>query len=423
MPVVTPTPCKIAFVALENGPIPLQVEPRYRALLVCFVLSGAPLGHCLLHASELPLSAVQMWALATEAILPAVAQRLRGASVTELATIDPLSAFREFWRRRPAPPDAECASIVICTRERPDSLHRCLRSLSRTSAEVLVIDNAPSADATRKVVGEFANTRYECEPYPGLSYARNRGVERARGEIIVFTDDDVVVSPDWLSEILRPFRDPNVMCVTGLVMPAELETREQALFEFWQSFHRGYQERVFDSAWLRSFRKSTAPVWEIGAGASMAIRKRAFEQVGMFDTRLGAGSAGCSEDSEFWYRLLAAGHRCIYTPAAVVYHYHRASAAALQHQMRMYCRGHVAALLVQFAQSGDLGAIRRLLFDLPWYQAKALVQALLFRELLPFWFANTRGSLEGLFYLLKPQHREAPTLQTLPVEEPQQMTQ
>ena len=80
----------------------------------------------------------------------------------------------------------------------------------------------------------------------------------------------------------------------------------------------------------------------------MAFRREAFERVGLFDERLGAGAAGCSEDSELWYRLLAEGHQCRYAPTAVVFHYHRTHWEELRHQTYSYMRGHVAALFFQF---------------------------------------------------------------------------
>jgi len=90
------------------------------------------------------------------------------------------------------------------------------------------------------------------------------------------------------------------------------------------------------------------PVWRIGAGANMAFSRNVFSRIGLFDERLGAGASGCSEDSEFWYRMLAAGMAIAYQPRAVVWHSHRVDRDAFGSQMKQYMRGHVAALLVQF---------------------------------------------------------------------------
>ena len=117
--------------------------------------------------------------------------------------------------------------------------------------------------------------------------------------------------------------------------------------------------RTFDPDFLQSSFGEAPQVWRIGAGANMAIRREAFERVGLFDVRLGAGATGCSEDSEFWYRLLAAGLSCRYEPAAVVHHEHRASIDALRRQLRDYMRGHMVALLIQYQAHGQTGNLVR----------------------------------------------------------------
>ena len=91
-------------------------------------------------------------------------------------------------------------SIVVSTRDHPEYLARCLRSLLTLhypDYEVIVVDNAPSTTATAELIqstyGHEARIHYVCENRPGLSLARNCGIKAARGEILAFTDDDVVV--------------------------------------------------------------------------------------------------------------------------------------------------------------------------------------------------------------------------------------
>src|SRR3989440_5427999 len=149
---------------------------------------------------------------------------------------------------------APMASVVVCTRDRPEPLIGCLESLLRIDYpryELLVVDNAPNTAATRNLVrdrfGDLPNVRYLLEPRQGLSRARNAALAAARGEIIAFVDDDVVVDPDWLRSIVRGFRAiPGVACVTGMILPAELETRPQIWFEEFGGFNKGYERRVFD---------------------------------------------------------------------------------------------------------------------------------------------------------------------------------
>jgi len=105
----------------------------------------------------------------------------------------------------------------------------------------------------------------------------------------------------------------------------------------------------------------------------MAFRREAFEHVRFFDERLGAGASGCSEDSEFWYRLLAEGHRCRYEPSAVVFHTHRSDWQALSDQTYHYMRGHVVALLLQFDRYKHWGNVYRAFLALPFeYLRRAL---------------------------------------------------
>ena len=135
----------------------------------------------------------------------------------------------------------------------------------------------------------------------------------------------------------------------------------------------------------------------------MALRRRAFELVGDFDERLGAGAAGCSEDSEFWYRLLAEGWLCRYEPTAVVYHYHRSDLNNLKQQAYQYMRGHVAALLVQFSKYGHWSNLRRLFVALPRYCGRQFLRGLIkgFKQnRSSTFFAETSGCLSGVkFYL------------------------
>jgi glycosyltransferase involved in cell wall biosynthesis len=217
---------------------------------------------------------------------------------------------------------------------------------------------------------------YIREPRPGLDVARNRGIDNTSGEIIAFVDDDAIVHQDWLGRVRQGFKDKDVMAVTGLVLPAELETEAQFLFESHWGFGRGYLPRVFGNRFLEGTRSRGAPVWEIGAGANMAFRRKVFDKVGLFDDRLDVGAAGCSGDSEMWYRILAQGWACHYEPSVVVYHYHRRNMEDLYQQIHYYMRGHVAALLIQFERYRHWGNLRRILISLPWYYARLAVKGL-----------------------------------------------
>ncbi len=230
-----------------------------------------------------------------------------------------------------------------------------------------MIDNNPVTNATREVVRRFPNVRYHRENQPGLSAARNAALQHATGDIVAFTDDDVCVHPGWTGALRRSFSDPQTMLVTGLVLPGELETHAQYVFEEDLAFfHQGYRPRRFDAGYFAALRDQGVPVWSLGAGANMAIRRGVYEQGHRFDTRLGPGVfGGCGEDSEFWYGILARGGVILYEPSACVFHYHRRQLTDLRKLMREYMKGHVAALILQYMKYGDAGNLRRLFVRLP----------------------------------------------------------
>jgi GT2 family glycosyltransferase len=293
-------------------------------------------------------------------------------------------------------------AVVVCTRDRPETLARCLASLVSSSVppdEVVVVDNAPRVPV-REVVARFPGVRYVLEPEPGLSIARNAGIRATDGALVAFTDDDALVHRDWLRHLREPFADPAVAVVTGLVLPAELDTEAQVLFERHLGFGRGYVRRTFDARWFGQAASLGAPTWDLGAGVNMCLRRSVLDRVGGFDARLGPGAAGCSDDSELWYRVVAAGHVCVYTPAAVVEHVHRRDLDGLRRQVRDYMRGHATALLIQFEADRRRGNLRRLLLILPKYYAIRALWAVArphdpLRLLLG---PELRGYLEGIFY-------------------------
>ena len=164
---------------------------------------------------------------------------------------------------------------------------------------------------------------------------------------MAYADDDVIVHSRWLERLVAAFDQPELGSVMGLVLPAELATEAQRHFETYWSFGRGYLRRDYDAASFATYTDCVFPAWTVGAGASMAFRREIFDRVGFFDERLDAGQAGCSGDSELWYRLLANGYSCRYEPRSVAFHFHRRTLEALSSQIFYYMRGHAAALLVQ----------------------------------------------------------------------------
>ena len=299
--------------------------------------------------------------------------------------------------------DKQPVSIVICTRNRAEMLEKCITALMDSNDqhfELVIIDNAPDDDSTKKVTARFSGIRYVCEPRKGLDIARNTGAREASHSIIAFTDDDVIVDPDWVGRIRNCFLNPMTMAVTGQVIPVELQTRSQYLFEKYWGFNKGYVPRIFDHRYFLDHQQHGVPVWDIGAGANMAFRREVFDAVGFFDERLDVGAAGCSGDSEYWYRILAEGWNCFYCPQLFVYHQHRNTDKALRRQVFNYMRGQVAALFVQYENYGHKGNLDRIFKVLPDYYLRRLAARLKNRTLgAPDTIATEiRGCISGWRY-------------------------
>ena len=225
-------------------------------------------------------------------------------------------------------------SIVVCTRDRPQALQRCLQSLQQLDGpayEVVVVDNASRDNQTAQIVATTP-FRYVRENCPGLDWARNRGVAEARYDFIAYVDDDVQVSPDWLCGLTQAFADPKVAAVTGLVLPAELDTPAQQLFEQYSGMGKGEQIRYFRREMMSDHQ--LIAVHQVGVGANMAFRRCVFETLGGFDTALDVGTPACGGgDLEMFHRVLAAGFTLCYEPMALVWHQHRRDMAALRRQL------------------------------------------------------------------------------------------
>lgn len=298
-------------------------------------------------------------------------------------------------------------TVAVCTRDRATDLTRCLDSLcclDYPTFDILVVDNAPGSDATERLVRTaYTNVRYVLEPRPGLDWARNRAIIEARGEIIAYTDDDVVVDSDWVKALVGVFvENTEVMAVTGLVVPYELETEAQILFERYGGFGRGF-ERKWCRVDLESGERAAARhggTGKYGTGANMAYRRSLFNLIGYFDPALDVGTVtNGGGDIEMFFRVLKGGYTLVYEPSAVVRHCHRRDYAQLRTQLATWGTSFYAYLARSILAYPDerLAFVRLGL----WWMLRQ-IRSLLISSVYPSYFprdillARLKGSFCGL---------------------------
>lgn len=364
-----------------------------RPMLAVLWWRDLPLGYVAGTADEVPFSGTALEALLARLAAeqraardPALGAPLQGGAegdpkwrVTafEAARCESTMDWLDTVSRLPPEPAGDLA-VIICTRDRGEALTTCLTALAEQDSppgEVIIVDN--SRDQTARAICEGRpHVRYVHEPRPGLSHARNAGIRAASLPLVAFTDDDVQPTPLWTSEVVRTFRSSDAEAMTGLVLPSRLDASAQVFFQMRMGgFGTRFVPVRYDGVLYQETLREGPHVWRIGAGANMAFRRSVFDRVGLFDTRLGAGASGCSEDSEMWYRVIATGGACQYEPRAVVMHDHRSDWPGLERQMRAYMKGHVSALVAQADRFGDRGNMRRIWRQLPRYFLRELLES------------------------------------------------
>lgn len=216
-------------------------------------------------------------------------------------------------------------SVIICTRNRAQSIIQCLASIdvaaraaSLTDAEIVVIDNA-SDDDTQSVVqncaaGSSIPVRLEYEPRLGLSIARNRGLRNARGDVLVLTDDDCRLSEDYFIELLRLYATDTDQALRGgrvelgntLDLPLTIKT--DIVRKQWHYSNDSARYENLGNCFL---------------GCNLFMSRTVYERLGPIDERFGAGGRiPAAEDTEYIFRAYAAGIKLEYVPDIVAFHYH-----------------------------------------------------------------------------------------------------
>jgi glycosyltransferase involved in cell wall biosynthesis len=274
-------------------------------------------------------------------------------------------------------------TVAIPTYNRAGLLRETLAGLARQDFpaddfEVLVIDNN-SRDGTAAVVAAFAGARpaprHVLERQQGLDHARNRALAEARGEIILFGDDDILVEPDWITRMVEPFAGEagaGIGAVGGEVVPVFPQGRPDWIAEW----HAPLAFR----AEAGPLRASQSPM-----GANLAVPRRVFQELGPFHAGLdrSAGNYFSGGDSEMIRRVRAAGLAVWFAPAAAVRHQMPASRTTFRYAARHAFDSARSRVIDRAAAPGARGyLLSRLLANAakaPGLALLALAQALLLR--------------------------------------------
>ena len=210
-------------------------------------------------------------------------------------------------------------SILICTRNRADSLQKTLESIFDSTNlelphwEIVVVDNN-SDDHTSAVCGDFQRRfpkqfRFLVEKKLGHSNALNSAIAAATGDILAFTDDDVRCAPDYLTAIRTTFEQHPADGAQGRVFPEFEGTRPE-----WFDTQFGLTLALRDCG--DQVTDLEGPLF----GVNMIVRSEVFRKIGGFSPELGPGTAGLGADTEITRRMRQAGYRLIYAPQVLVWH-------------------------------------------------------------------------------------------------------
>jgi GT2 family glycosyltransferase len=302
-------------------------------------------------------------------------------------------------------------TVAICTKDRTDNLARCLESLLKLQTankpvgspnfEILVVDNAPSDEQTQKLVASLPTVNYVREPKPGLDFARNRALTEATNEMLAFLDDDVVVDRNWLDGFIEAWAEnPDAAAFTGLVLPYELATEAQILFEQNGGFRRGF-EKIRYGQILPSNPLYPCGSGIFGAGCNMAFRREILLKLGGFDEALDTGAPlPGGGDLDIFYRVIRAGYPLVYEPQYLVFHQHRREKEKLRRQYWSWGLGFTAFVVKSYqSDPPQRPKLRRLVWWWLKYQLDRLKNSLRGQYVLPpaMILAELWGGIVGIF--------------------------
>lgn len=224
-------------------------------------------------------------------------------------------------------------SVIICTHNRAQLLTDALASLKKMkqpldcAVEVIVVDNA-STDNTSGVISEFSENSGAfsfnalSEPRLGKTYALNAAINNAGPEVLVFTDDDHIVSSNFLEEINKALSEnPDINIFCGRVLPNWDGTEPEWIHDNKKYPIRPFPIPNFDLGGKKKIIESGRDSFIPGAG-NLILRKGLFKRVEYFSEQIGPRGHNLrgGEDIEFLQRALKTGERILYVPEILQYH-------------------------------------------------------------------------------------------------------
>jgi glycosyltransferase involved in cell wall biosynthesis/GT2 family glycosyltransferase len=287
-----------------------------------------------------------------------------------------VAAVEDFLERAPF------VSVVIPTRDRPALAVEAVDSVLASQYpadrfEVILVDNRPVEewDPDEPRTGALADDRVRVlhEPIAGGANARNKGLAEAKGEIVAFTDDDVIADRLWLASIARGFdSEPTIGAVSGIVMPRSLETPAQVWFEGYARFSGRFERHAYDFGPNRPLDDPLFPfdIGILGTGANMAFRTEVLRRAGGLDPSFNTKALPNGTDVESLFRVLLGGWTIVHEPAAIVQHAHQSEYHQLERRVYGYGVGLTAVLTKSLIQHPKL--IPELVRKLPRGAAFAL---------------------------------------------------
>lgn len=217
-------------------------------------------------------------------------------------------------------------SVIICTYNRDKYIYRVLESLAqgncdREAYEIVVIDNNctdHTQDELQRFAHDFPDVCLRCftETRQGLSHARNRGIEEARGELLVYVDDDATVNKEYLAAYQAFFEThPDIDAAGGPIIPHYEDGSEPDwMTYFTRQLLTGY---LYYGPDMREF-----PAGRYPGGGNAAYRRRVFDKVGLYNPDLGRKGQGLAsgEEKDIFNKMTTAGMRFVYLPSPILYH-------------------------------------------------------------------------------------------------------